>query len=161
MSTHHIELTVNDQPRVASVSGSTTLLQLLRDHYHLTGTKNGCGEGDCGACTVILDGLAVKSCLVLAVQADGSTVTTIEGLSRGGEPHPIQRAFVQAGAVQCGFCTPGMVMAAKALLDTNLSPTEEEVKEALSGNLCRCTGYAKIVSAVKLAGALLREGKSG
>ena len=158
MSTHHIELTINGQPRVASVSGSTTLLQVLRDHYHLTGTKNGCGEGDCGACTVLMDGQAVKSCLVLAVQADGSDVTTIEGLSRAGQPHPIQRAFVQAGAVQCGFCTPGMVMAAKALLDVNPDPTEEEIKEALSGNLCRCTGYAKIVAAVNMAAAQLREG---
>jgi carbon-monoxide dehydrogenase small subunit len=105
-----------------------------------------------------MDGQAVKSCLVLAVQADGSRVTTIEGLSLAGQPHPIQRAFVQAGAVQCGFCTPGMVMSAKALLDVNPDPTEEEIKEALSGNLCRCTGYTKIMAAVKIAAAQLREG---
>jgi carbon-monoxide dehydrogenase small subunit len=158
VSTHHIELTVNGQPRVVTVSGSETLLEVLREDLQLTGTKNGCGEGDCGACTVLLNGKAVKSCLVLAVQAARGKVTTIEGLSRPDNPHPIQRAFVQAGAVQCGFCTPGMIMAAKALLDENPSPTEEEIREALSGNLCRCTGYAKIVDAVRIAAAELMEG---
>jgi carbon-monoxide dehydrogenase small subunit len=143
---------------VVTVSGSETLLEVLREDLQLTGTKNGCGEGDCGACTVLLNGKAVKSCLVLAVQAASGKVTTIEGLSRPDNPHPIQRAFVQAGAVQCGFCTPGMIMAAKALLDENPSPTEEEIREALSGNLCRCTGYAKIVDAVRIAAAELMEG---
>ena len=158
VSIHHIELTVNGQPRLATVSGGETLLELLREDLHLTGTKNGCGEGDCGACTVLLDGKAVKSCLILAVQAAGGSVTTIEGLATPDNPHPIQRAFVQAGAVQCGFCTPGMIMAAKALLDENPDPAEEEIREALSGNLCRCTGYTKIIDAVKIAAAELMEG---
>ena len=157
MSIHTIELRVNGQPRLAQVSGTTTLLELLRDQFRLTGTKDGCSEGDCGACTVIMDGQAVKSCLVLAVQADGSDVTTVEGLGTpGGGPHPLQAAFVEAGAVQCGYCIPGMLMAAKALLDANPQPSRDEIRWALSGNLCRCTGYAKIIAAVERAALSLR-----
>ncbi len=161
MSTHTIELVVNGQPRTATVSGATTLLELLRDQLGLTGTKDGCSEGDCGACTVIVDGQAVKSCLVLAVQAEGSVVTTVEGLAGpDGSPHPLQEAFVETGAVQCGFCTPGMLMAAKALLDANPQPTEDDIRVALSGNLCRCTGYAKIVDAVEQAALEMGGGSS-
>jgi carbon-monoxide dehydrogenase small subunit len=157
MSVHTIELMVNGQPRLAQVTGSTTLLELLRDQFRLTGTKEGCGEGDCGSCTVIMDGQAVASCLVLAVQAHGSRITTVEGLvGLGGGPHPLQEAFVEAGAVQCGYCIPGMLMAAKALLDRNPEPSREEIRVALSGNLCRCTGYAKIIAAVEQAAHRLR-----
>jgi len=152
MSTHTLTITVNGHLYTPSVSGSATLLELLRDTLHLTGTKNGCAEGDCGACTVILNGQAVKSCLVLAVQADGAAVETVEGLQgAAGGLHPLQEAFIEAGAVQCGYCTPGMLMSAKALLDANPSPTRDEIRTALAGNLCRCTGYAKIVTAVELA----------
>jgi carbon-monoxide dehydrogenase small subunit len=122
----------------------------------LTGTKLGCGEGDCGACTVLLDGQAVNSCLVLAVQAGGRRVTTIEGLAGSAQLHPIQRAFVEHGAIQCGFCTPGMILTAKALLDANPSPSEPEVRAGVAGNLCRCTGYQKIVEAILDAAARLR-----
>lgn len=159
MSTHAIELTVNSQHRLAQVSGTITLLELLRDQFHLTGTKDGCGEGDCGACTVLMDGQAVKSCLVLAVQAHGSAVTTVEGLAApDGSPHPLQSAFVELGAVQCGYCIPGVLMAAKALLDDNPQPTQDEIRRGLSGNLCRCTGYSKIITAVEKAGAEIRKG---
>jgi carbon-monoxide dehydrogenase small subunit len=158
MSIHTIELRVNGQPRLEQVAGSTTLLELLREQFRLTGTKDGCSEGDCGACTVIMDGQAVKSCLVLAVQADGSDIITVEGLSApGGSPHPLQDAFVEAGAVQCGYCIPGMLMAAKALLDTDPQPTRAQIRSALSGNLCRCTGYAKIITAVEQAALRLQE----
>lgn len=160
MSRHTIEIRVNGQRRRAEVSGSTTLLDLLREEFGLTGTKNGCGEGDCGACTVILDGKVVNSCLVLAVQADGGDVLTVEGLAgEDGSPHALQSAFVEAGAVQCGYCTPGMLMAAKALLDANPRPSRDEIKVALSGNLCRCTGYTKIIVAVELVAARMLEGK--
>ncbi len=159
MSEHSICVTVNDQPHVCTVKGTTTLLELLRNELGLTGTKDGCSEGDCGACTVLLDGQAVKSCLVLAVQADGAAVQTVEGLCRpDGSLHPIQQAFVEAGAVQCGYCTPGMMLAAKALLDANSQPDKDEIRAALAGNLCRCTGYMKIIAAVELAAARLREG---
>ena len=127
------------------------LLDLLRNEFRLTGTKEGCGEGECGACTVIVNGKAVNSCLVLAGQVQDADIVTIEGLSVNGEPGPLQQAFIEAGAIQCGFCTPGMILSAKALLDENPSPGEEEIKVALSGNLCRCTGYAKILDAVRLA----------
>jgi len=157
MSIHSIQLTVNGQLHLLRVSGSATLLEVLRDQLHLTGTKDGCSEGDCGACTVIMDGQAVKSCLVLAVQADGSQITTVEGLALDSDQaHPLQEAFVEAGAVQCGYCTPGMLMAAKALLDANPEPTRDEIRAALAGNLCRCTGYAKIVTAVEQAARQLR-----
>jgi carbon-monoxide dehydrogenase small subunit len=148
---------VNGQLRTATASGSTTLLELLRDQLGLTGSKDGCSEGDCGACTIVMDGQAVKSCLVLAAQADGSVITTVEGLTGpGGRPHPLQEAFVESGAVQCGYCTPGLLMAAKALLDANPQPMKDEIRAALVGNLCRCTGYAKIVAAVEQAALRMR-----
>jgi carbon-monoxide dehydrogenase small subunit len=146
--TYPIELTVNGERLRFDVPAHRRLIDLLRGDLEMTGTHEGCGEGDCGACTVIVDGRAVNSCLMLAVEADGCDVQTIEGLAHGNELHPIQEAFIEEGAIQCGFCTPGMIMAAKALLDRNPNPTEEEVRCALQGNLCRCTGYEKIVKAV-------------
>ena len=128
-----------------------TLAQLLRDDAGLTGTKEGCGEGDCGSCTVLLDGEPINSCLVLAAEADGKEVLTVEGLSREWELHPLQQAFIEEGAVQCGYCIPGMLLAAKALLDENPSPTESEIRSAIAGNLCRCTGYVRIVQAIQSA----------
>ena len=140
---------MNHERVSAEVEFSTLLVDLLRDRFLLTGTKVGCGYGECGACTVILDRMAVNSCLILAAQVDGREVLTVEGLrERAGELHPVQRAFVDHGAVQCGFCTPGMVMTAKALLDENPHPGEDEVKKGIGGNICRCTGYKKIVDAV-------------
>jgi carbon-monoxide dehydrogenase small subunit len=143
-----VQILVNGEKMMASVEPQTTLLELLRETWNLTGTKQGCDEGDCGACTVLLDGGAVNSCLVLAVRADGHEVTTIEGLGTEENLHPLQTAFIEHGAIQCGFCGPGMLLAAKALLDSNPNPSGNEVREALSGNLCRCTGYSKIVDAV-------------
>ena len=139
---------VNGESVRLSVSPFATLLDVLRNDLELTGAKYGCGEGECGACSVILDDRVVNSCLVLALECAGSEVLTIEGLAAKGELHPIQQAFVAHGAIQCGFCTPGMIMAAYALLDTNPSPTEDEIRRALEGNLCRCTGYRKIIDAV-------------
>jgi len=139
---------VNGTERTVAVETATTLLDVIRDDLGLTGTKQRCEGGDCGACTVIMDGRAVASCLVLAVEAAGKDIVTIEGLAKEGELDPIQQAFIAKGAVQCGFCTPGMVMSAKALLRKNPHPTEAQVREAIAGNLCRCTGYAKIVEAV-------------
>jgi len=146
-----ITFTVNDMGYEVAVAPNKTLTQVLRDDLDLLGTKEGCGVGDCGACTVIMDGKPVNSCLVLAVQADGSTIKTIEGVARGDSLHPVQETFVEMGAIQCGFCTPGMVLSATSLLEKNPHPTEHEVREALSGNLCRCTGYQKIVKAVQEA----------
>ena len=146
-----IKLTVNDREIEIAVEPNMTLTDLLRYELRLTGTKKGCGTGDCGACTVLLDGLPVNSCLVLAVQANGREVLTIEGLAGNGKLHPIQQAFVDHGAIQCGFCSPGMILSAKALLDENTRPTEREIRTAISGNLCRCTGYQKIVEAVQSA----------
>ncbi|UCD45338.1 MAG: (2Fe-2S)-binding protein [Candidatus Bathyarchaeota archaeon] len=143
-----VVLDVNGEPREAFVEPGWTLLKVLREELGLAGTKLGCGDGECGACTVIIDGRAVPSCLILAIGAEGKEITTIEGLQIEGVLHPLQEAFVEHGAVQCGFCTPGMIMSAKALLDDNPDPTEEDVREALQGNLCRCTGYKKIVEAV-------------
>ena len=144
---------VNKEPVTLEVSPLATLLEVLRDELDLTGTKYGCGEGECGACSVLLDGKVVNSCLVLALECEGSEILTVEGLGAGGQFHPIQKAFVNHGAIQCGFCTPGMIMAAYALLEANPSPTEDEIRRALEGNLCRCTGYRKIVDAVlSLAG---------
>ncbi len=151
-----IQLTINGQPVEASVSPNQTLVQFLRDDMGLTGTKHGCGLGDCGACTVLLDGKAVNSCLVLAVQADGCQILTIEGLAENGKLHPLQQAFVDKGAIQCGFCTPGMILSAKALLDEKPNPTELEIMTAISGNLCRCTGYQKIVEAIGEAAEVIR-----
>ncbi len=143
-----IRLIINDQPHEMAVKPNLTLADLLRYDLGLTGTKKGCDTGDCGACTVILNGNAVNSCLVLAVQADGATIETIEGLETNEGLHPLQEAFVQEGAIQCGFCTPGMIMSAKNLLDKNPCPSHKEIKQAISGNLCRCTGYQKIFRAI-------------
>ena len=148
---HEITLTVNGQRERAKVPASMTLLELLREPLHLTGTKEGCGIGECGACTVLLDGVAVTACLVLAVEADGCEVRTIEGEAHDGELSALQKAFIDAGAVQCGFCTPGMIMSACALLERNPNPSDDEIVEAIAGNLCRCTGYEAIVSAIRLA----------
>ncbi|HDN80014.1 MAG TPA: 2Fe-2S iron-sulfur cluster binding domain-containing protein, partial [Chloroflexi bacterium] len=153
---HMISLTVNGIPYEIEVEPDTTLLEVLRDHLHLTGTKNGCGEGVCGACTVIVNGRAVRSCTYKALKADGAQIETIEGLAKDGKLHPLQKAFVDYGAIQCGFCTPGMIMAAKALLDRNPNPTDEEIIKALGGNLCRCTGYSSILKAIKAAASELR-----
>ncbi|EHQ91136.1 (2Fe-2S)-binding protein [Desulfosporosinus youngiae] len=151
MAAKTVRLIVNGSPVVVQVEEHRTLLYLLREVLGLTGTKEGCGEGDCGACSVLLDGELVNSCLVLAIQAEGREVLTIEGVGREDHLHPIQQAFIEVGAIQCGYCTPGMVLAAKALLDKVPSPSEEEIRRGLSGNLCRCTGYQKIVDAVKIA----------
>ena len=148
---HKIHMTVNGEPVAARVAAHRTLLEFLRDQLNLTGTKEGCGDGECGACTVIVDGAPVRSCLMLAVEADGASIETIEGLSDGARLHPIQEAFAQAGAIQCGFCTPGLVLAVKALLDRHPRPTEEQIREALGGHLCRCTGYETIFRAVQAA----------
>ncbi len=146
-----IELTINNKKRKVETTTSTRLLDLIRDDLHLTGTKEGCGKGECGACTVIMNGELVASCLVLAPQADGAVITTIEGIGDDKCLNPLQEAFIKTGAVQCGFCTPGMILAAKKLLEENPHPTEEEIKRAVSGNLCRCTGYQKIFDAIRLA----------
>jgi len=153
-----IRLTVNGRPYDAEVDAETRLLDLLREDLQLTGTKEGCGEGECGACTVLMDGRPVYSCLVLAAQADGAEVLTIEGLAESARLHPVQQAFVDAGGVQCGFCTPGFILSTVALLRSRPDPTDEEIRTALEGNLCRCTGYAKIVDAVRLAAERMREG---
>ena len=152
-----ITLTVNGRKYTDEVSPTMRLVDLLRDRFYLNGSKEGCGEGECGACTVLMDGKAVLSCLVLAFQADGSEIITIEGLSRNGELDPIQQAFVDNGAIQCGYCTPGMIMSAKALLMKNAEPTEEDIRTAISGNLCRCTGYTKIVDAIKEAATVMKK----
>ena len=152
MKTIPVQFTLNNKKLKVNVSPGLTLLEFIRMELGLTGVKDSCGgEGECGACTVILDGEAVNSCLVLIGQVDGHAVTTIEGLSEHGELHPIQTAFITAGAVQCGFCTPGAVLSTKALLDKTPNPTDVEIREALSGNLCRCTGYVKMIEAVHLA----------
>ncbi|HWG56779.1 MAG TPA: (2Fe-2S)-binding protein [Gaiellaceae bacterium] len=148
-----IRVTVNGELREADVWAGESLLNALRDGFGLPGSKNACEQGECGSCSVLLDGELVCSCLVLAAQADGHEVVTVEGLARDGELHPVQRAFVEAGAVQCGFCTPGLVVATVDLLARVPSPTDDEIREALSGNLCRCTGYAKIFDAVRAAAA--------
>ena len=146
--TVEVALVVNGEPVRRRVPPLATLMDFLRDELELTGTKYGCGEGECGACSVLLDGKVVNSCLVLALECEGSKVLTVEGLNTGDELHPIQKAFVDHGAIQCGFCTPGMIMATYALLQANPSPTEHEIRRALEGNLCRCTGYRKIIDAV-------------
>lgn len=151
-----INLEVNGVSHRMEVNSSALLLDVLREGLGLKGTKRGCDQGQCGACTVLLDGRPVLSCILLAVQADGKKITTIEGLAPEGKLHPLQEAFVQEGAVQCGFCTAGMILSAKALLDKNVSPSEEEIRSAISGNLCRCTGYVKIVAAVQKAAQAIR-----
>jgi carbon-monoxide dehydrogenase small subunit len=152
-----LRLKINGNDVEVMVRPNSTLLDLLRDELELTGAKQGCGEGDCGACTVLLDGAPVSSCLMLALQAEGREVLTVEGLADKGRLHPLQRAFVEVGGVQCGFCTPGMLLTAKGLLDANPDPSDREIREAIAGNLCRCTGYQKIVEAVSAAAAELRE----
>lgn len=148
-----MKLRVNGEPVQLLVEEDETLLDVLRDRLFLTGTKRGCGEGQCGHCTVILNGKAVNSCLTLALEAEGSQVLTIEGLAQGNSLHPIQKAYVEVGAIQCGYCTPGMVMAIYSLLQRNPQPNEEEIREGIKGVMCRCTGYYKIVEAVKTASA--------
>ena len=146
-----LKLTVNGEPRQIFVQPYYSLLDTLRDELGLTGTKKGCDEGDCGACTVILNGKAVTSCMVLALAVHGAEVTTIEGLATQEALHPVQQAFVDHGGLQCGFCTPGLVMSSVALLEENPNPTEEEAKFAVGGNLCRCTGYSKVIEAIMAA----------
>lgn len=150
-----IRLEINGENFDLAAEPTAYLIDVIRETVGLTGTKKGCGIGDCGACTVLIDGKPALSCLTLAIACIGRSVTTIEGLSKGTELHPVQRAFIDKGAVQCGFCTPGMVLSSKALLDENPNPSHDEIKIALAGNLCRCTGYAKILEAVEHAGQLL------
>ena len=150
-----IELNVNGDTRDVIAEDNKTLLQALRDDLGLTGTKRGCDHGECGACTVVVDGKAVLSCLQLAVEAQGKRIETIEGLAEGGELHPLQKSFVENGGVQCGFCSPGMILTAKTLLDSNPRPTEQDIKKAIGGNYCRCTGYTQIIDAVKKAAEAL------
>src|SRR5574341_833134 len=152
-----IQIQVNGQLYDLDVRVNRTLMDVLREDLGLIGTKEGCWTGDCGACTVLLDGKPVNSCFVLAIDADGREVTTVEGLEREWKLHPLQKAFVEEGAVQCGFCTPGMLMAAKALLDENANPTEEEIRRWIAGNLCRCTGYVRIVRAIQRAALMKGE----
>ena len=144
-----ISVNINDKEYEVAVSPNQTLVDLIRNDLELTGTKKGCELGDCGSCTVIMDGKPVNSCLVLAAQANGKKITTIEGVAEGEELHPIQEAFVEHGAIQCGFCSPGMILSGKNLLESNPKPTDLEIRTAISGNLCRCTGYQKIVEAIK------------
>ena len=155
-----LELTVNGDAYALAVDPQTTLLEVLREQLALTGTKEGCGTGECGACTVLLDGRPVLACLTLACDCRGKRVLTVEGLSEGGSLSPVQQAFLEAGAVQCGFCTPGMVLSATALLRENPDPSVAEIQKALEGNLCRCTGYNKIIEAVRRA-ARMRAGRGG
>ncbi len=147
---------VNGKDCELAVEPNRTLLEVLTEELNLTGTKTGCNEGDCGACTVIMDGHAVCSCLILGTEAQNRSIETIEGLSSNGQLHPLQQAFIDYGAVQCGYCTPGMIMAAKALLDKNPDPTERDIRRALQGNLCRCTGYVKIVEAIMAAKEMMK-----
>jgi len=146
-----IEITINGRKRGFDVEPNQLLLNLVRDDLHLTGTKYGCGIGECGACTIHLDGEAVLACMVLAVDADGMSVTTIEGVANGNKLDPIQEAYIEEGAIQCGFCTPGFIMTTKALLEENPDPSEKEIREYLKGNYCRCTGYVNIIKAVQSA----------
>lgn len=148
---YDIRFAVNGQAESASVPATMTLLDLLRDRLALTGTKEGCGIGECGACTVLLDGKPVISCLMLAVEADGHDIETIEGEAVGGELSVLQRSFIETGAIQCGFCTPGMIMSARGLLNRTASPSDEDIVEAIAGNLCRCTGYESIIAAIRIA----------
>ena len=151
-----IEFTVNGKKRKITVKPKDLLLNVIRDNLGLRGTKYGCGTGECGACTVLLDGRPILSCLTLAVAVDKRSITTIEGIGTDEKLHPLQQAFVDAGAVQCGYCTPGMILSAKALLDKNPNPTEDDIKSAIKGNLCRCTGYVKIIEAIQLAAKRMR-----
>ena len=159
MSKRHVTATVNGDPVEFLADPGMTLLDALRDELGLTGSKEGCGSGDCGACSVIMDGRLVCSCLVLAAEAEGHRISTIEGMAEGGVLHPLQRKFIEHAALQCGFCTPGLLVAAKALLESNPNPTETEARYWLAGNLCRCTGYDKVIRAVMDAGAELRQAR--
>lgn len=149
-------LRVNGETHTLALEPNVTLQEALREHLGLTGTKKGCDSGECGACTVLIDGMTVNSCLVLAGSAEGKEITTIEGLARDGDLHPLQRAFHELGAIQCGYCSPGMIMSAKVLLDRNPNPSRREIQEAISGNLCRCTGYVKIVEAIEAAASSMK-----
>ena len=152
----NIKLDINGEVFELTVDPWKTLLEVLREELSMVGTKRGCATGDCGACTVLMDGKSVLSCLLLAAEAEGKEIVTIEGLANGGTLHPVQEAFIQNGAIQCGFCTPGMILTAKALLDENPEPEEEEIKLGLSGNVCRCTGYVKIIEAIQSAAGKAR-----
>jgi carbon-monoxide dehydrogenase small subunit len=151
MAFHKINLTINNELEQLVVPSNMTLMQMLRESVALTGTKNGCSAGECGACTVLLNGEPVNSCMVLAVECDGANIVTVEGLADDKQLDPIQDAMIQAGGVQCGFCSPGVLISSRALLDRNPTPSDEEIREALVGNLCRCTGYVRIIEAVKTA----------
>lgn len=154
-----LHTTINGEAVTAQVDPGLSLAEFLREKLYLTGTKIGCGKGECGACTVIMDGKAVTSCIIPVMRAEGACIQTIEGLAQGEKLHPLQEEFVKQGAIQCGFCTPGMIMSSKALLDANPAPEREEIREALGGNICRCTGYVNIERAVESAAARLREGE--
>jgi carbon-monoxide dehydrogenase small subunit len=156
MATHQINVTVNGTARSAQVESRLLLVHLIREHFRLTGTHVGCDTSHCGACTVIVDGEPVKSCTMLAVQADGCQVRTVEGLEQGGKLHAVQEGFTEKHGLQCGYCTPGMMMSSVALLERNKNPSEQEIREAISGNLCRCTGYVNIVKAVQYAAEKMR-----
>ncbi len=152
-----INFTVNEKNYDIEIDENMRLLDVLRDQLGLVGTKEGCSEGECGACTIIMNGETVNSCLVMGFQADGANITTIEGLEKNGKLHPVQQAYVEVGAVQCGFCIPGMVLSTKALLDKNPNPNDDEIREGISGNLCRCTGYNKMLEATKKAQKYMEE----
>jgi len=154
-----VTLRVNGEDREVSVFPNRTLLEVLREDLLLTGTKEACDDGSCGTCTVLVDGMPMRSCLLLAIQAQGREITTIEGLADGRELHPIQQAFIDEGAIQCGYCTPGMILAAKALIAETPAPSDREIMRAISGNLCRCTGYNKILRAIASAAALMKGGQ--
>jgi aerobic carbon-monoxide dehydrogenase small subunit len=156
MAKHHVTTTINGEAAEYLCETQQTMLDVLRDVVGLTGAKEGCASGDCGACSILVDGTLVCSCLMLGVEAEGKSLTTIEGIAEGDHLHPIQQKFLEHAALQCGFCTPGLIVAAKALLDENPNPTEEETRYWLAGNLCRCTGYDKVIRAVLDAGAVMR-----
>lgn len=155
-----ISFKINGQPTTLSVAPQRTLLEMIREDLLLTGTKEGCGHGECGTCTVLMDGQTVNSCLVLAAEANGREIVTVEGLSQGDELHPLQKAFVENHGMQCGFCTSGMLIASKALLEKNPDPSREEIKEGLAGNVCRCTGYVKIIDSIQAAARVMKGGQS-
>ncbi|OUN11523.1 MULTISPECIES: (2Fe-2S)-binding protein [unclassified Flavonifractor] len=154
-----LHTTINGEAITAEVDPSISLAQFLRDNLYLTGTKIGCGKGECGACTIIMDGKSVTSCIIPVMRAEGAVIQTIEGVAKNGKLHPLQEEFINQGAVQCGFCTPGMIMSAKALLDENPEPKKEEIREALGGNICRCTGYVNIERAVEAAAQRIQKGE--
>ncbi len=156
MALHKITLTINGETEVVNVPSHMTLLEMIREELALTGTKNGCASGECGACTVMMNGEPVNSCMVLAVEANGANITTVEGLAHDHQLDPLQEAFVETGAVQCGFCTPGILISSRALLNRTPHPTDGEIREALVGNLCRCTGYVRIIDGVKQAAKMSR-----